>query len=1010
MRTMDTASDRQSMDTGKKYVGNTVGKKIIVLVLAAGIVLMVGIAPFITTVTKYVPPPLTENVRIVADDIYRTVERGKRIPVEVALPHVARLGLSQFVRVMPLDEAVRARVQARLEAEDFVDELVPFLLTVKDMYIAPNRMDVVKFAEYIEANYTAGDNLPGMQHSMFSWVKDEDLEHATDDKSTQGQPSDKPKSQGFGLSMELAAQLVNVYDALYLVDNAQAIGMLDRLSCTDEEITQRLDTTAQNVKPAVQTLLRNVRAAMADNTEISHSIDGILADQVRLETITLSLIHFIDLMVCKHYQMFASRITREQQLADWMAAELDKPLGGQLWAYLDYAQNQRKYGVVIAVDGLQGHLIETLASNDFGHPFMQSIATEQQRGMAQLAPQDADKLAQQSTFLEHFAKHGFQHNAYLPFFTDLYNYAGTQDQFHPKGIARGGISTTPTISVRNLPIIKTGAPVAGSGGTGVPNFHFVDRQFELNGVQQGRAYYFFGNDALQLTSLTRSAGMRTLYERLPNLSSYNCAAQYDEFANAGIDPFLNLALGEAIRDFGEVLCFKELQIRLENELTLQSLRQELMALRPRIAIDAPWYNWYLWWDKRTAEKRTSQLLARIAELESRGMPELMIYYNPWPDHFAHFTGPFADEILAPSGELARLDYWLGQLTKLYEQAGLTQRTLFGMSGDHGLAPVFELVSPQARVLDPLVARGVDLKVIKISSDEGEGPKLTHVLRPPSMRGYDVVIASTAGGNLMLDLFNNQSDQWAVQPIETDLRRWQPIAWQQSNIGKTIDLVDEILNNLGETLEYLVVRTASNNSAEESSIALFGPGGEGQIRRQQGKIHYQFSGRDLLKLATPSRYQQFSKTQLVEQQRLYQLCVETTKPQDKSSWCNEDQWRQLSAFTSKPDSVVQLAHLYDSDRAGTINLFPADGVAYNSIVPGRHAGESFHEKDAFAGIWGAPVVRTNDARLSTALGGSVPMTIFEHLSGQPVTQGQDGWGYPSLWNNLFAKDEQSNDSR
>ncbi|MBF4391621.1 hypothetical protein, partial [Vibrio anguillarum] len=57
---------------------------------------------------------------------------------------------------------------------------------------------------------------------------------------------------------------------------------------------------------------------------------------------------------------------------------------------------------------------------------------------------------------------------YLPFFKRLY-------RDHRASITQVGISSTPTISVRNLPIIKTGAKVSGQGGTGIPNFHFVDR-------------------------------------------------------------------------------------------------------------------------------------------------------------------------------------------------------------------------------------------------------------------------------------------------------------------------------------------------------------------------------------------------------------------------------------------------------------------------------------------------------------------------------------------------------
>ena len=91
-------------------------------------------------------------------------------------------------------------------------------------------------------------------------------------------------------------------------------------------------------------------------------------------------------------------------------------------------------------------------------------------------------------------------------------------------------------------------------------------------------------------------------------------------------------------------------------------------------------------------------------------------------------------------------------------------------------------------------------------------------------------------------------------------------------------------------------------------------------------------------------------------------------------------------------MVQLSHLYDLDIAGTVNLFPKEGIGYNTIVPGRHAGEFFHEKDAFVGIWGAPVER-KVAR--SAVNGAVPEAVYEYLTGAEVVEGQDGWGYPPL---------------
>jgi hypothetical protein len=98
-------------------------------------------------------------------------------------------------------------------------------------------------------------------------------------------------------------------------------------------------------------------------------------------------------------------------------------------------------------------------------------------------------------------------------------------------------------------------------------------------------------------------------------------------------------------------------------------------------------------------------------------------------------------------------------------------------------------------------------------------------------------------------------------------------------------------------------------------------------------------------------------------------------------------------------VTQLAHLFDTDRAGTINLFPRDGVGYNTKVPGRHAGESFHEKDAFVAVWGAGV---SGERVKVAVNGAVPMALYRWVTGEPAVSGQDGWGYPDALGGVLGE--------
>jgi hypothetical protein len=84
-------------------------------------------------------------------------------------------------------------------------------------------------------------------------------------------------------------------------------------------------------------------------------------------------------------------------------------------------------------------------------------------------------------------------------------------------------------------------------------------------------------------------------------------------------------------------------------------------------------------------------------------------------------------------------------------------------------------------------------------------------------------------------------------------------------------------------------------------------------------------------------------------------------------------------------IHQFAHLYDSNRAGTINVFPLRHVGMNSGVPGRHAGEAFGEKNGTQLYWGAGLQRS---RIQTARNGSLPVTLYHWLVGDEVFYAPD----------------------
>ncbi len=985
--------------------------------------------------------PIANRARVFYHEIYDLASRGVRLPVDLARPIIVRTALNTWVRGLPLEKGVRKRILDRIDSPDLLDEVVPFLLSLKETYLADGD-SVESFDAFFRRTWSAADRVPGIEHSMFSWQE----------SST---PESAGAATGFVLDEETAARIVTFYDALYPSSGPRAPRSEGLRSCDRGDDPLALRAAVERARPIVREIISELRPRLDLDPELDAAVQATLDDPARLETVTTTGIEFIDHFVCSSYRVFANGIRREVELRRWMRRQLDEPGGGDLFSYLRFANDERRYAALIVVDGLQGHLVEALASGG-GGPFLDAVRLEQQRAGGAAPPTQPSRRAPEveTRFLTSLATRSFDDPRYLPFFRDLYDDGGESDSRRPHGVAQMGIATTPTISVRNLPMVKTGATVAGSGGTGIPNFHFVDRSFRRAGESpdqaSGRPYYFFGNDAMRLTPLTREAGMRSLFDRLPRLNSFSCAAQYDDEAHYRIDALVNLALGESLRDFAETLCISELTTRARNERRLRKLRTHLLDEQDSLTREIPVWRIFRVLAQRDERALAERAIDEIARLEQRTVPELLLYYNPWPDHFAHFKGPFGDEILAPSGELARLDYWIGQLSRVYRRAGVEQRTLFGMAGDHGLAPVFHLVDPEALVFDALREEGVDLRVSKISSDEGEGPKLNSLFDPPAMRGYDAVVASTAGGNYMLDFFVDANGPgWSRQPLyrelvtlellashgaaktskdaaktskdaaktsqdaaktSQDAAKTSQDAAKTSQAGREIDILSELVSRLSESLDYLAVREAASG-ADGGETRLIGTRpsergprrADGWILRRGDRIFYRYDRADLLDTDRLTPYERLSPAQRAEHAALRERCVDDASREVPETWCRESDWRQLTRYTPRPDSVVQLAHLYDVDRAGSVNLFPRSGIAYNSRVPGRHAGESFHEKDAFVGLWGAPVTRGPDAgRIDVLVNGSLAGALYEHLTGERPFPGENGWGFPAIGPELFAE--------
>ncbi|SKA66986.1 alkaline phosphatase family protein [Enterovibrio nigricans] len=901
---------------------------------------------------------------------------------------VGGVTLDALVLTLPLDVDVKARVIAQLSNPVYAIQLGHLLYSFYDKYTGEIVNEDI-FKGYLLDTFSEPE-LKNWQHTLFTLEQGE------------GDGSKETATQADIINRQFIAMLVTLYDALFGKDKLLYGSDLPEQYryLTDSPSDRETVSTVQHILIEMLTQY----SASLEGGDIKSAILRVIEDgkpehlekeNNQAQAITISLIDFVRLNVLKGYRQFLLEKAKSKAVDDWMIRTL-KNNPNALIEYLDH-QNQRPMAVQVVVDGLQQALMQGLVSKT-PSPFLQQVKIDELNA-TNFAPQHVEittpNVVPDNRFLYQIAETPFDDTRYLPFFRQLY-------QHDRNGVVEYGVSTTPTISVRNLPIVKTGANVAGEGGTGIPNFHFVDRK-------QDRAYYFFGNDALQLDPLFDGNGAKTQFERLVPMVTLNCNAQYDWYAQSSYDPLLNLGLGEAIRDFGEQRCLNDLERRGHEEISLRKERKKLVDDIKRyqsISIWSPLTRY----TKRLAVEDHIQL---YAEKSQKGLPDFVLAYNPWADHFAHFTGPFADEILAPTGELNRLDYWLGRMENVYREAGVYDQVLWGMAGDHGLTPIHYIVSPEREIFDGIDADyGISPIIRKISSDEGEGPKITHAFRYPSNRGVDIIVASTAGGNYMMDLFNS-SRGWATQPLFHELTYWKSLSSATDEPG--IDIVHETVKRLGESLDYLVVRETDCNT-EKCIVRLVGERDGKRVdefieRKGSYSRYYAKDGKQpvLLDLYAQNPYaSQQSDAQKMQKAALINQCMVPASNSLPETWCNEDTWRQLTRLTPRPDSINQLAHLYDEDRAGTINLFPAQGIGYNTKVPGRHAGEHFHEKDAFIGFWGTAV--NADSRIGSAVNGSLSPTLYEYLTNKPVVVGQDGWGFPSLLNQLQTSDNHPSDNQ
>ncbi len=898
--------------------------------------------------------------------------------------YVARLAAREavvvlFVKDSGLDKDVENRVVASLRSEKFRAETVPFLYYLFSMYGAERDADEPTLAELAYEEPPVVARSGGSRTGLSVLV-----------------------ARSSSLRAHVATAL-RLYDALFL----RATFDVDPAGEADVE-TLGADALSE-LKAIFRDLAREMfsKSDQALTTEVDPNafaleIEKILSDDKRLTMFVECFSDFVRDLSSSWLQSFLRTEERKDRRLEWVN---DCIAANRYYEIADYARarSSRKLVFHLAVDGLQGKLLEGLAQLSMGNPagtgarYVKELVALHGKDVMDPARYESNmpssigaevaalvaSAPNRPDFLETFKKYVFAPSA-------------------RSVIVNVATSDTPTISVRNLPIIYSGHGVAGPFGTGIPNFSYLDRE-------TGRGWYFYGSDVLYMRRIfgnledqipggikrPEGPGARTLFERLWRYNTVSCMASVDMGALEKISSEVGVAVGELKRNFIEkaiVLNFRrraEMERQLNERIAwLVEHRSLSRSLLGSLFVDA-------------AKLTKFHLYARfLAEHEDEGLPDYVLWYNPWPDHFAHSKGPYSDEIIGYRGEYDRLDFYLGKMIDIYDSVktadsggSYIERTLFGIVSDHGLVYTPKIVSADDLLFGSMVRDGIDITYQKISADEGDMPVIHGRIWEPPALSVDAVVGSTAGGSYVIDVFDiggidDADGETKLHPGFHALRE------HRLRSGATIDLIGEIRTRLEGVMDIAVVREYGPGRGKTwpsnvESVVRVMTSSRGDVR-----IHRVLSGDG----SVLYRYEVLNERDpldLVDSVRKWLLpagSVSVVGTRDALSKCigSEDgvtdrKWSELLSRTVRPDVIYQLSHLYDSDRAGTINIFPLRHVGMNSAVPGRHAGESFGEKNATVLYFGAGLER---ARVQTARNGSLPVTLYHWLVGDEVFYSPD----------------------
>lgn len=546
--------------------------------------------------------------------------------------------------------------------------------------------------------------------------------------------------------------------------------------------------------------------------------------------------------------------------------------------------------------------------------------------------------------------------------------------------ARVEVSTvsTPTLSANNIATLLSGLSQGNSGeGNGfnpLPGFAYVDRAND-------RWIWTLVPDAFQLDEILAEGG-RNVFQVLQEKQTFAFGAAFSE----GADVRYSVALGDTLRKivpgFQESRALDALEKRSRREVELSKLRREIIQQIDEIErSDRP----------ELLEARVRRQAEGVLEHAGEGLPDFLYWYNPWIDHDLHYQGYDAAVLLQK--RFPELEKHVSRILTLYAApdlpAAARQNLLVALVSDHGVHITerrfdFEKFLGQHRI--PFSKTFEERSHLKALAKNVKFDIDTR----------KVVVSSTAGGYVVLDLFHDDAfapgkTGWFSKRAILDRARWRQHPTYSHCRDFSLDgerridwiqLLTREMRGAGEdgqpvpVIEYLAVRE-DDHTKDRPRIRLVSAEGEARIERRReagGGLTYRYS---VLEGQDPLRYRAAGGT-------LASMLASDAFHSDLA-------WQEATCDTAKPDGLHPLMQLFDMESSGTLVAFVAPRWRFFVDYPARHAGESREERVGIQ-CYSGPAARTG-VRLPTARAGSVPVTVVHHLMGDGFAPAD--FDYPSL---------------